>query len=190
MLYPHLFGATFRPLKRGIFQDIQDANPEVFAKDDLKAALSHHTRSTRYLVAVAEGQGRRDLADAVVELMAPEHAHHALLEVFKRRQNRTGQDLRADLCERVVRAMDASGLSPQDYADKVQSRDELAQSVMDEAMAFVRSRQAREEALLRAYQASGQSVEAFADMYGMSVALVQGMLKRAGVNQPKPPEAA
>ena len=26
-LYPHLFGAVFRPLKRGIFQDLQAAHP-------------------------------------------------------------------------------------------------------------------------------------------------------------------
>ena len=31
-LYPHLFGAVFVPLKRGIFQDLLEAHPEVFEK--------------------------------------------------------------------------------------------------------------------------------------------------------------
>ena len=39
-LYPHLFGAVFRPLKRGIFQDLQDAQPDTFEKQALKDALS------------------------------------------------------------------------------------------------------------------------------------------------------
>ena len=30
-LYPHMFGATFLPMKRGIFQDLLDAHPDVFA---------------------------------------------------------------------------------------------------------------------------------------------------------------
>ena len=59
-LYPALFGAQFLPLKRGIFQDLQDAHPEVFEREALKAALSMHTRSTRYLSAVSSGQQRHD----------------------------------------------------------------------------------------------------------------------------------
>ena len=39
-LYPHLFGAVFLPLKRGIFQDLLAAHPEVFETESLKAALS------------------------------------------------------------------------------------------------------------------------------------------------------
>jgi len=51
--YPRLFGERPLPLKRGIFQDLMAARaPD---KDALKQALAWHTRSTRYLVAVAGG---------------------------------------------------------------------------------------------------------------------------------------
>ena len=88
-LHPQLFGSEFLPLKRGIFQDLQAQHPDVFEREALKAALAFHTRSTRYLTAVASGLARHDLQGAAVEAMAPEHVHHALLEVFRRRQART-----------------------------------------------------------------------------------------------------
>jgi hypothetical protein len=87
-LYPHLFGAVFLPLKRGIFQDLLEAHPKLFERDALKVALGIHTRSTRYLQSVAAGEKRHDLAGQPVEDMAPEHVHHALLELFRRRNAR------------------------------------------------------------------------------------------------------
>ena len=86
-LYPHLFGAVFRPLQRGIFQDLLAAHPDAFEREALKVALGIHTRSTRYLQAVAAGEKRHDLQGQPVEAMAPEHVHHALLEVYRRRKN-------------------------------------------------------------------------------------------------------
>ena len=70
-LHPALFGAQFLPLKRGIFQDLMDAHPEAFEREALKAALSLHTRSTRYLIAVSSGAQRHDLTGQPVEAMAP-----------------------------------------------------------------------------------------------------------------------
>src|SRR5262245_37555053 len=70
--YPHLFGEVFRPLKRGIFQDLLAAHPDLLERDSLKEALAQHTRSTRYLVSVAAGMSRHDLAGEAVEGMAPE----------------------------------------------------------------------------------------------------------------------
>lgn len=166
-LYPHLFGEVFLPMKRGIFQDLLTAHPELFEREALKAALALHTRSSRYLVAVASGQQRHDLQGQAVEAMAPEHVHHALLEVFRRRQGRTNEDLRPKLIDRIVQAFEASGLSRAAYAELVHSRDEAANTVLDEALAEAATRAAKDEALLRAFEASGQTVEAFADMYGM-----------------------
>ncbi|MCO5105345.1 MAG: ProQ/FINO family protein [Burkholderiaceae bacterium] len=171
-LYPQLFGAVFRPLKRGIFQDLMAAHPEAFEKDALKQALAIHTRSTRYLQAVASGQQRHDLQGQPVEAMAPEHIHHALVEVYKRRQGRGQDDLLPRLRARIVDNIDASGLSREDYAERVRTRDEAANAVLDEAFAELAARAAKDEALLRTYEASGQSVEAFADMYGMDVRAV------------------
>lgn len=180
-LYPHMFGATFLPMKRGIFQDLLDAHPDVFEKDGLKAALAFHTRSTRYLTVVASGEDRCDLQGKPVEAMAPEHVHHALLEVFRRRQTRSKEDLRPKLIQRIVVACEASGLTPQAYAELVRGRDEAANAVLDEAMAEANARAAKTEALLKAFKASGKTVEVFADMYGMDPRAVSRMLARATV---------
>ena len=182
-LYPQLFGAVFRPLKRGIFQDLLQAHPDAFERESLKAALSMHTRSTRYLTAVAAGEQRFDLQGQAVEAMAPEHVHHALLEVFRRRQMRSNEDLRPKLMARIVAAFEASGLDPMAYAELVRSRDEGANAVLDEAMAEAQARAARTEALLQAFKASGKTVEEFADMYGMDPRAVGRMLPRAPAGQ-------
>jgi len=184
-LYPALFGAVFLPLKRGIFQDLLEAHPEVFERDALKAALSLHTRSTRYLTAAAGGQQRHDLQGQAVEAMAPEHVHHALLEVFRRRQGRSREDLRPRLRSRMLQAFEASGLSREAYTELVRSRDEEANALLDEALAESSERAARGEALLRAFEASGQTVEAFADMYGL-----EPQAARRTLDQARRPRAA
>lgn len=89
--HPALFGATVQPLKRGIFQDLMAAYGETMDKAALKTALAIHTRSIRYLQAVASGAPRHDLQGQVVEATAPEHVLHAMLELFKRRKPRPGE---------------------------------------------------------------------------------------------------
>lgn len=178
-LYPALFGAVFRPLKRGIFQELMAAHPELFEKDALKQALAIHTRSTRYLQAVASGQQRHDLQGEPVEVMAPEHIHHALVEVYKRRQGRGQDDLLPRLRARIVDNIESSGLTREEYSERVQNRDEAASAVLQEAMAELAERSAREEALLRTFEDGGQTVEAFADMYGMDPQAVTRTLSRA-----------
>ncbi len=178
-LYPNLFGAVFLPLKRGIFQDLLEAHPEVFEREALKAALSMHTRSTRYLSAVAAGQQRHDLLGQAVETMAPEHMHHAVLEVFRRRQGRSNEDLRPKLRARVAQAFEQSGLSALAYAALVHSRDEAANAMLDEVLTEAEAQGAKNEALMRAFEASGQTVDVFSDMYGMDPNAVTRMLERA-----------
>jgi sRNA-binding protein len=177
--YPQLFGETPLPMKRGIFQDLLDAQPEAFDRDGLKVALSIHTRSSRYLTAVAAGQPRHDLQGQPVEAMAAEHVHHALLEVFRRRQQRSAEDLRPKLLGRIIQAFEASGLSREAYAERVQSRDDAANALVDEALAEAAARAAKDEALLRAFEASGQDMAAFADMYGMVARSVAQTVERA-----------
>ncbi|MES2613768.1 MAG: ProQ/FINO family protein [Pseudomonadota bacterium] len=178
-LYPQLFGAVFRPLKRGIFQDILAAHPEQFERDALKVALGLHTRSTRYLQSVAAGEKRHDLAGQPVEAMAPEHVHHALLEVYRRRKARASEDLLPKLRNRMVQAFEASGLTREAYTELVAGRDEEANALLEEAFAEWSVRNAKDEALLRAFDASGQALEAFADMYGMAPRAVGQTLERA-----------
>jgi ProP effector len=178
-LAPTLFGETLKPLKRGIFQDLLDAHPGVLDAEGLKSALALHTRSSRYLSVVASGQPRHDLAGQPVEALAPEHVHHALVEVFRRRQGRTPEDLIPKLRQRIVQAFEASGLGREAYATLVMGRDETVNAITTEALAEAASRAARDEALLRAFESSGQTVEAFADMYGMPAQEARRTLERA-----------
>ncbi len=178
-LYPVLFGAVFRPLKRGVFQDLLAAHPDVFERDALKVALGIHTRSTRYLQSVAAGDKRHDLQGQPVEDMAPEHVHHALLEVYRRRKARGTDDLLPKLRNRMIGAFEASGLTREAYTELVQGRDESANAILEEAFAEWSARNAKDEALLRAFEASGHTLEAFADMYGMVARTVAQQLERA-----------
>ena len=179
-LYPQLFGAVFLPLKRGIFQDLLAAHPDAFEREALKQALGIHTRSTRYLQCVAAGQQRHDLQGQPVEAMAPEHIHQALLEVHRRRQGRSSEDLLPKLRARIVANIEASGLSREEYAERVRTRDEAANALLDEALAELAEKIAREEALLCTFEASGKkSVDEFADMYGMDPRAVLRSLHNA-----------
>ncbi|WPH14889.1 ProQ/FINO family protein [Variovorax paradoxus] len=191
-LYPGMFGARFLPLKLGVFQDLLEKHPDDFKKDELKVALGLHARSTRYLEAVAAGLARHDLDGNAVEPVAPEHVHHAILELHRRRvQRNPGEDLRPQLVARIARAVEASGLDREAYAVLVRSRDEETNAVLDEALAELARQAAKREALLRAFEASGRSSEhEFAEMYGMDADEVARTLARARTErQPAAPAA-
>ena len=179
-LYPGLFSAVFLPLKRGIFQELLAAHPESFERDTLKAALSVHTRSTRYLNAVASGLARYDLQGQVVELMAPEHVYQAIIEVFRRRKSKPGEDLGGKLRQRIAQAFVVSKLSREDYTSLVLNKDDAANAALEDAMADAAELDAKAEATRRAFSVSGHSVEAFADMYGLHPRAVSEALARAG----------
>lgn len=166
-LYPHLFGARFLPLKLGIFQDLLAAHPDQFDKAALKMALGRHTRSTAYLQAVAKGKQRYDLSGAPAGDLAPEHIYMALVEWHKRRQSRTQEDLSPKLRKQMVLAFQQSGLSRQEYLLLVQSPDEATNTLLAQALGEVDEKAAKQAALLRAYEASGKSVDEFAEMYGL-----------------------
>lgn len=169
-LYPHLFGARFLPLKRGIYEDLLARHAEVLPGDELKVALGQHARSTRYLDAIANRVPRHDLDGQPVEELAPDHVHHAIVELFKRRQGRTQEDLRPQLVARLADAIGASGLERMDYVQQVRVAQPDALALIDEAFTEHGRRLARREALQRAFEASGQpTVEAFAAMYGMDL---------------------
>ena len=55
-----------------------------------------------------------------------------------------------------------------------------ANATLEAAMADAAERDAKDEATRRAFSASGQTVEAFADMYGLQVRAVADALARAG----------
>ena len=177
-LYPKLFGARFLPLKLGVFEELTERHPDVLPREELKLAMGQHARSTRYLESVAAGLQRHDLDGNPVEPVAPEHVHHAIMEVFRRRQARTQDDLRPQLQTRIIAAAEASGLSHDAYAARVRSRDEAANAALDEAMAELGRQAAKREALMRAFEASGKTEAEFADMYGMDPKEVARTMQR------------
>ncbi len=184
-LHPRLFGARFRPLKLGIFEDLMARHPEAFQKEELKQALGQHVRSSRYLDAVANGDARCDLDGNPVEPVAPEHVQHAIFEIFRRRQGRDADAARGWARSRLVQAIAASGLDREAYLERARTTDPTALAMLDEAFATVAEQVARREALLRAFRASGREVEEFADMYGLDAAVVREALAQA-----QPAEAA
>lgn len=177
-LHPNLFGAKFLPLKLGIFHDLLARHPDVFQKDELKLAMGQHARSTRYLECVAAGLARHDLDGVALEPVAPEHVHHAILEVFRRRQARSKDDLRPRLRGLLKQAIENSGLTPDDYAALVRVQDETTNAVLDEATAELKAEAAKREALMVTFTASGKTEAEFADMYGMDLKLVSRVLAR------------
>ena len=166
-LYPQLFGAQFLPLKLGIFQELLALHPDAFQKDTLKLALGQHTRSTRYLQCVAAGMQRHGLDGQPVEPVAPEHVYLTMLELFRRRQRNAREDLRPKFRAQLIAAFEASGLSRQDYIAKVQTQDEAATALLEEALAEHAEKLARQQALMALFDSSGKTAEEFADMYGM-----------------------
>ena len=128
-LYPALFGATVQPLKRGIFQDLLAAHGETLDKAGLKVAMAIHTRSTRYLQAVASGAQRHDLQGNAVEPMAPEHVLHAVLEVFKRRKPRPGETVEEQqqrLQRRIAQLFMDSGLTREAFLERANTKEPKA----------------------------------------------------------------
>jgi sRNA-binding protein len=179
-LYPHLFGARFLPLQRGIYEALLERHPEELPKEELKIAMGLHARSGRYLEAIAARHPRHNLEGEVVEPVAAEHVHHAIVELFRRRQARTQEDLRPQLIARLVDAIDASGLEREAYTEQVRVSQPQALALLDEAFAERGRRAAKREALLRAFEASGQpTVEAFAEMYGMNLGETKRLLAQA-----------
>lgn len=182
-LYPALFGARFLPLKLGIFHDLLARHPDAFKKDELKLAMGQHARSTRYLECVAAGLARHDLDGVAVEPVAPEHVHHAIVEVFRRRQARSKADLRPYLRPLLKQAIENSGLTLEDYAALVRVQDEATNALLDDAMVELKAEAAKREALMVTFQASGKTEAEFADMYGMDPLLVSSVLARVRADE-------
>lgn len=175
-LYPRLFGARFLPLKRGVFEDLVAAHPQALPAEELKVALGLHTRSTRYIEALASGLPRHDLQAQPVEPVAADHVHHAILELYKRRSGKTPEPAREKAVAQMAAAIEASGLSREAYRERFTPGDDKLRAIVEDALAAVAQKSARREALQRAFQASGKSVPEFAGMYGLDPEEAQALL--------------
>lgn len=178
-LYPGLFGARFLPLKLGVFEEMRAAHPDKLPAEALKVALGLHTRSNRYLEAVASGLQRHDLAGQPVEPVAPEHVHHAILELYRRKCS-TPQEpaARERAVAQLVAAVERSGLGRDAYRERF-GQNEASHALLEEALGVIGQKSARQEALVRAFKASGKSIEDFAEMYGMEPKEVARMVQLA-----------
>ncbi len=182
-LYPKLFGAHFLPLKLGVFQELLALHPDVFEKNELKVAMGLHARSNRYLESVAAGLPRHNLQAEPVDPVAPEHVHHAIMEVFRRRQARANEDLRPYARTQLIGAIEASGLSREDYLLCIREQDEVSLALLDEAFAELSAQAAKRDALRKTFEASGKSVAEFADMYGMNPDDIGQALERSRADE-------
>jgi sRNA-binding protein len=166
-LYPRLFGARFLPLKIGVFEDLRAAHPDALPAEELKVAIGLHTRSTRYIEAVAAGLPRHDLRGKPVEPVAPEHVHHAILELYRRRSGKAPEQARERAVAQLAAAIEASGLGREGYRERFTAADDTVHAMLEEALALAGQKEARREALRNAFQASGKTVAEFAEMYGL-----------------------
>ena len=183
-LYPKLFGAQFLPLKLGVYHELLALHPEHFQRDTLKAALGVHTRSTRYLHSVASGAARHDLHGFAGDPVAPEHVYLAIVELHRRRQMRAKEDLSPQLAKQIKAAFDASGLSGSDYLARLLVAHEDAHPALQEAIAEQSQKLARQEALFKAFEASGKTPDEFADMYGTALRDVNSAIEGHRRTQP------
>jgi ProP effector len=180
-LYPRLFGARFLPLKLGVYESLMQAHADRLKPEELKVALGLHTRSNRYLEAVASGLPRHDLQGQPVEPVAPEHVHHAIVELY-RRKSATPQEpaARARAVAQLTGAIQASGLGREAYRERFGAGgSDAMRALLEEALGAVGQKDAKREAMVRAFQASGATVEAFAEMYGLDPADVARFVEPA-----------
>ena len=127
---------------------------------------------------MAAGKKRHDLQGNVVDDVAPEHVYLSMLELFRRRQARAREDLRPKFRAQLIQAFEASGLSRQDYQARVQTSDEAATALLEEALSEHDQTHARQDALLKTFEASGKTVDEFSDMYGLDKRDVKRALER------------
>jgi sRNA-binding protein len=116
---------------------------------------------------VASGLPRHDLQGKPVEPVAPEHVHHAILELYRRRSGRAPEQARERAVAQLANAIEASGLSRDEYRERFTSPDDKVHSMMEDALSVVAQKGARREALQNAFKASGKTVAEFAEMYGL-----------------------
>ncbi len=177
-LYPYLFGDRFLPLKLGTYQELLARHPERFERSSLKAALGVHTRSTRYLQSVAAGSLRHSLDGMAIEAVAPEHVCLAILELYKRRQARGKDDARSKALKQLVATLESASWNRLQALEKIQPHEAVSAELLEEALTSIERQRAKSEALTRAFQGSGKTLEEFAAMYGMPLREVKAAVDR------------
>jgi ProP effector len=104
-----------------------------------------------------------------------------VLELHRRRQARTPEDLTPKLRAQIIRAFEASGLSKHDYLVRVQTKDEATNNLLAQAFDQLSEQLAKQAALLQALDASGASPEDFADAYGVALRDVRAAIAQRPV---------
>jgi ProP effector len=115
-----------------------------------------------------------------VEPVAPEHVHHAILELYKRRSGKTPERARQQAVQQLAAWIEASGLSRDACRERFTSPHDDLQSLLEDALSMVAQKNARREALQNAFKASGKTVAGFAEMYGLELTEAKRMLAQEG----------
>ncbi len=156
--FPEVFGrGIVRPLKIGIHRDVQAAyGPELDEKKVLRA-ISDLTSTRAYLQAVVAGSHRHALDGSPAGVVTQEEAAAArdLLEAPKREQ--AARKVRSALVKRV----EASGLLPRAYMLRENLEERAFWASYQKGLHERAIRVAEREAMVRAFEESGLSVEAY-----------------------------
>lgn len=179
-----LWGEQVRPLKRGIFQDLETVLGDTVPRAALKEALARHTRSTPYLRALASGQPRCDLQLQAVEPVSLEHRLGALLELYRRRSRRAEQDPQAQrqaqqaMQRGLQQALQAGDGGRMEVMALTATWPDALQAMVQMACEEYERQRARDAALLAAFEASGQSPVEFAKTWGRPLSQLEAALRR------------
>lgn len=185
--HPELFGSQLLPLKRGIFHDLMAAHAGQIEPAALKHALAVHTRSTRYLSAIANGAARMGLDGVAAEPVSLEHRFDALARLLPRKKPREGQPApELWFQRRIAMLFTESGLTRSQWVQAIGGEERLnarpapVPALVAAALDDAAAADARAEAIASTFEASGAAnVAAFASMYGLHPRAVQQQLNRA-----------
>jgi hypothetical protein len=129
---------------------------------------------------VAAGLARHDLNGLAVEPVAPEHQFLAIVELHQRRQARSQEDLSPKLVANLAACYSHANLSRQDYLARLGTPTALIAASLDQAIEQVEQQRAHQAALVKAFEASGQTLDEFAASLGMEADHIRGALPNSG----------
>ena len=187
--FPLVFGdAVCKPLKKGIRNDIVAALNGQFSDKSVRRAIGFFTSSQRYLEAVQLGGPRYGLDGEPCGEVSAEESAHAARSLEAKKQSREDRWNRS----RMVKKVEASGLSPRHYMQRERLDERTFQSNYAKGLNERAERRARRAALVASFDASGLTIEEFversrgryrADKLARAIEKVRAMTPQAETGQ-------
>lgn len=172
--FPAVFGPIPKPLRVGIYNDILGNLGTTDATKALRGFLALHTRSRTYLETVARGGARYALDGTVDGEVAPHEIVDANSKLKKLDDDVQAYALRAQFLKVVI----ASGKSLAEYAKANGMELDKATSDYDRASYEREVRRNERRKIVKAYMASGASLDDFATQRGISAVKLQRMIDK------------